>query len=85
MFQTSGQYSKSKIEDHPRNMTAEDDLYVILTGKRNRRSTAALMASQLYAAIGTQISCKTVSNLLATDSIMRQKTSCVCPTIERSS
>lgn len=85
MFQTSGQCSKSEIEGRPRNMTAADNRYNVLTGKRNRRSTAALMASQLYAAIETQISCKTVVNLLATDSIMRLKTSCACPMIERSS
>ncbi|GFW99966.1 hypothetical protein TNCV_3079631 [Trichonephila clavipes] len=47
-----------------RSTTPAEDRYIVLSGKRNRRTTAQQVANQFLAASGKQISRKTVAKRL---------------------
>ncbi|GFU64391.1 transposable element Tcb2 transposase [Trichonephila clavipes] len=49
---------------HVRSTTPSEDRYIVLSAKRNRRTTAQQVANQFFAASGKQISRKTVARLL---------------------
>ncbi|GFY24147.1 hypothetical protein TNCV_1012001 [Trichonephila clavipes] len=55
-----------------RSTTPAEDRYIVLSAKRNRRTTAQQVANQFLAASGKQISRKTVARRLKGDC-------CVCP------
>ncbi|GFU56375.1 hypothetical protein TNCV_2609001 [Trichonephila clavipes] len=57
-----------------RSTTPAEDRYIVLSAKRNRRTTAQQVANQFLGASGKQISRKTVARRLRTT-----QTCCVCP------
>ncbi|GFW05684.1 transposable element Tcb2 transposase [Trichonephila clavipes] len=61
-----------------RRTTPAEDRYIVLSAKRNRRTTAQQVANQFLAASGKQISRKTVARRLRMRTI-RTQTCCVCP------
>ncbi|GFX99808.1 transposable element Tcb1 transposase [Trichonephila clavipes] len=60
-----------------RSMTPEDDRYIVLSAKRNRRTTAQQVANQFLAASGKQISRKTVAKRLRGGLYARRPVVCV--------
>ncbi|GFX60997.1 transposable element Tcb1 transposase [Trichonephila clavipes] len=59
-FKTTGRHGGG----HVRNTTRAEDRYIVLSAKRNRRTTAQQVANQFLAASGKQISRKTVARRL---------------------
>ncbi|GFV56666.1 transposable element Tc1 transposase [Trichonephila clavipes] len=59
-FKTTGMSSRRHGGDHVRSTTPAEDTYIVLSAKRNRRTTAQQVANQFLAASGKQISRKTV-------------------------
>ncbi|GFT50152.1 transposable element Tcb1 transposase [Trichonephila clavipes] len=59
-FQDYGNVSRCYSTGRPRVTTANDDRYLAVTGKRNRRSTASSLSRQLSSATGTTVSMLTV-------------------------
>ncbi|GFT04519.1 hypothetical protein TNCV_1930261 [Trichonephila clavipes] len=62
-----------------RSTTPAEDRYIVLSAKRNRRTTAQQLANQFLAASGKQISRKTVARRLRGRRTIRTQTCCVCP------
>ncbi|GFV23168.1 hypothetical protein TNCV_3219711 [Trichonephila clavipes] len=56
-----------------------EDRYIVLSAKRNRRTTAQQVANQFLPASGKQISRKTVARRLRGGGTIRTQTCCVCP------
>ncbi|GFV31265.1 transposable element Tcb2 transposase [Trichonephila clavipes] len=60
-FKTSGMCSRRHDAGRVRSTTPAEDRYIVLSAKRNRRTTAQQVANQFLAASGKQISRKTVA------------------------
>ncbi|GFU65221.1 transposable element Tc1 transposase [Trichonephila clavipes] len=65
-FKTTGMCSRrhGRGGDRVRSTTPAEDRYIVLSAKRNRRTTAQQAANQFLAASGKQISRKTVARRL---------------------
>ncbi|GFW27360.1 transposable element Tcb2 transposase [Trichonephila clavipes] len=63
-FKTTGMCSRRHGEGGVRSTTPAEDRYIVLSAKRNRRTTAQQVANQFLAASGKQISRKTVARRL---------------------
>ncbi|GFT09629.1 transposable element Tcb2 transposase [Trichonephila clavipes] len=63
-FKTSGMCSRGHGGGRVRSTTPAEDRYIVLSAKRNRRTTAQQVANQFLAASGKQISRKTVARRL---------------------
>ncbi|GFV33347.1 transposable element Tcb1 transposase [Trichonephila clavipes] len=63
-FKTTGMCSRRHGGGRVRSMTPAEDRYIVLSAKRNRRTTAQQVANQFLAASGKQISRKTVARRL---------------------
>ncbi|GFV67883.1 transposable element Tcb2 transposase [Trichonephila clavipes] len=63
-FKTTGMCSRRHGEGRVRSTTPAEDRYIVLSAKRNRRTTAQQVANQFLAASGRQISRKTVARRL---------------------
>ncbi|GFV87962.1 uncharacterized protein TNCV_782421 [Trichonephila clavipes] len=63
-FETFGMFSRRHGEGRVRSTTPAEDRYIVLSAKRNRRTTAQQVAHQFLAASGKQISRKTVARCL---------------------
>ncbi|GFU22732.1 transposable element Tcb1 transposase [Trichonephila clavipes] len=59
-FKDDGKGSRCYNTSHPRVTTPNDDRYLAVTAKRNRRSTASDLSRQLFSATGTTVSRQTV-------------------------
>ncbi|GFW29921.1 transposable element Tcb1 transposase [Trichonephila clavipes] len=55
-FQDDGNVSRCYSTGHPGVTTPNEDQYLAVTAKRNRRSTASDMSCQLYSSTGTTVS-----------------------------
>ncbi|GFT55888.1 HTH_Tnp_Tc3_2 domain-containing protein [Trichonephila clavipes] len=63
-FKTTGMCSRWHGGGRVRSTTPAEDRYIVLSAKRNRRTTAQEVANQFLAASGKQISRKTVARRL---------------------
>ncbi|GFV61248.1 transposable element Tc1 transposase [Trichonephila clavipes] len=63
-FKITGMCSRRHGGGHVRSTTPAEDRYIVLSAKRNRRTTAQQVANQFLAASGKQISRKTVARRL---------------------
>ncbi|GFT19910.1 HTH_Tnp_Tc3_2 domain-containing protein [Trichonephila clavipes] len=63
-FKTIGMCSRRHGGGRVRSTTPSEDRYIVLSAKRNRRTTAQQVANQFLAASGKQISRKTVARRL---------------------
>ncbi|GFX79524.1 hypothetical protein TNCV_825131 [Trichonephila clavipes] len=63
-FKTTGMCSRRHGRGRVRSTTPAEDRYIVLSAKRNRRTTAQQVANQFLAASGKQISQKTVARRL---------------------
>ncbi|GFY28427.1 transposable element Tcb1 transposase [Trichonephila clavipes] len=63
-FKTTGMCSRRHGGGRVRSTTPAEDRYIVLSAKRNRRTTAQQVATQFLAASGKQISRKTVATRL---------------------
>ncbi|GFT47453.1 transposable element Tcb1 transposase [Trichonephila clavipes] len=63
-FKTTGMCSRRHGGCRVRSTTPAEDRYIVLSAKRNRRTTAQQVANQFLAASGKQISRKTVARRL---------------------
>ncbi|GFX19741.1 transposable element Tcb2 transposase [Trichonephila clavipes] len=63
-FKTPGMYSRRHGEGRVRSTTPAEDRYIVLSAKRNWRTTAQQVANQFLSASGKQISRKTVARRL---------------------
>ncbi|GFU49201.1 transposable element Tcb1 transposase [Trichonephila clavipes] len=63
-FKTTGMCSRRHGGGRVRSATPAEDRYIVLSAKRNRRTTAQLVENQFLAASGKQISRKTVARRL---------------------
>ncbi|GFV46562.1 transposable element Tcb2 transposase [Trichonephila clavipes] len=63
-FKTTGMCSRRHGGGRVRSTTPEEDIYIVLSAKRNRRTTAQQVVNQFLAASGKQISQKTVARRL---------------------
>ncbi|GFU77500.1 transposable element Tcb2 transposase [Trichonephila clavipes] len=63
-FKTTGMCSRRHGGGRVRSMMPAEDRYIVLSAKRNRRTTAQQVANQFLAASGKQISRKTVARRL---------------------
>ncbi|GFS73414.1 ATP-dependent DNA helicase [Trichonephila clavipes] len=63
-FKTAGMCSRRHGGGRVRSTTPAEDSYIVLSAKRNRRTTAQQVANQFLAASGKQISRKTVARRL---------------------
>ncbi|GFX53700.1 transposable element Tcb1 transposase [Trichonephila clavipes] len=63
-FKTTGMCSRRHGGGRVRSTTLAEDRYIVLSAKRNRRTTAQQVANQFLAASGKQISRKTVARRL---------------------
>ncbi|GFT99415.1 transposable element Tcb1 transposase [Trichonephila clavipes] len=59
-FQDDGNVSRCYSTGHPRVTTPNEDRYLAVTAKRNRRSTASDLSRQFSSATGTTVSSQTV-------------------------
>ncbi|GFV76931.1 uncharacterized protein TNCV_690011 [Trichonephila clavipes] len=63
-FKTTGMCSRRHGGGRVRSTTPAEDRYIVLSAKRNRRTTAQQVANQFLAASGKQISRNTVARRL---------------------
>ncbi|GFV58492.1 transposable element Tcb1 transposase [Trichonephila clavipes] len=63
-FKTTGMCSRRNGRGHVRSTTPAEDRYIVLSAKRNRRTTAQQGANQFLAASGKQMSRKAVARRL---------------------
>ncbi|GFU22955.1 transposable element Tcb2 transposase [Trichonephila clavipes] len=76
-FKTTGMCSRRHEGGRVRSTTPAEDRYIILSAKRNRRTTAQQVANQFLAASGKQISRKTVARRLRGGLYARRPVVCV--------
>ncbi|GFU91540.1 HTH_Tnp_Tc3_2 domain-containing protein [Trichonephila clavipes] len=74
----SGMCSRRHGGGRVRSTTPAEDRYIVLSAKRNRRTTAQQVANQFLAALGKQISRKTVSRRLRGGGLYARRP-VVCP------
>ncbi|GFS71534.1 transposable element Tcb2 transposase [Trichonephila clavipes] len=72
-FKTTGMCSRRHGGGRVRSTTPAEDRYIVLSAKRNRRTTAQQVANQFLAASGKQISRKTVARRLSLSSDCRHQ------------
>ncbi|GFV82213.1 transposable element Tcb2 transposase [Trichonephila clavipes] len=63
-FKTTGMCSRRHEGGRVKSTTPAEDIYIVLSAKRNRRTTAQRVANQFLAASGKQIARKTVARRL---------------------
>ncbi|GFU48805.1 hypothetical protein TNCV_4468471 [Trichonephila clavipes] len=63
-FKTTGMCSRRHEGGRARSTTPAEDIYIVLSAKRNTRTTAQQVANQFLAASGKQISRKTLARRL---------------------
>ncbi|GFU93736.1 transposable element Tcb1 transposase [Trichonephila clavipes] len=63
-FETNGMFGRRHGRGRVRSTTPAEDRYIVLSAKRNRRTTAQQVANQFLATSGKQISRKTVDRRL---------------------
>ncbi|GFV39510.1 transposable element Tcb1 transposase [Trichonephila clavipes] len=79
-LKTTGMCSRRHGGGLVRSTTPAEDRYIVLSVKRNRRTTAQQVANQFLAASGKQISRKTVARRLRGGGLYaRRPVCCVCP------
>ncbi|GFU53840.1 transposable element Tc1 transposase [Trichonephila clavipes] len=78
-FKTTGMCSRRHGGGRVRSTTPAEKRYIVLSAKRNRRTTAQQVEIQFLAASGKQISRKTVARRLREEDYIRTQTCCVCP------
>ncbi|GFU28073.1 HTH_Tnp_Tc3_2 domain-containing protein [Trichonephila clavipes] len=77
-FKTTGMCSRWHGGGRVRSTTPAQDRYIVLSAKRNRRTTAQQVANQFLAASGKQISRKTVARRLRGEGLYaRRRVVCV--------
>ncbi|GFT33451.1 uncharacterized protein TNCV_294371 [Trichonephila clavipes] len=76
-FKTTGMCSRRHEGGRVRSTTPAEDRYIVLSAKRNRRTTAQQVANQFLAASGKQISRKTVARRLRGGLYARRPVVCV--------
>ncbi|GFV96490.1 transposable element Tcb1 transposase [Trichonephila clavipes] len=78
-FKTTGLCSRRHGGGRVRSTTPAEDRYIVLSAKRNRRTTAQQVVNQFLAASGKQISRKTVARRLRGGGLYARRPVCVCP------
>ncbi|GFW81371.1 transposable element Tc1 transposase [Trichonephila clavipes] len=78
-LKTTGICSRRHGGGRVRSTTPAEDRYIVLSAKRNRRTTALQVANQFLAASGKQISRKIVARRLRGRRTILTQTCCVCP------
>ncbi|GFW65644.1 transposable element Tcb2 transposase [Trichonephila clavipes] len=81
-FKTTGMCSRRHGGGRVRSTTPAEDRYIVLSAKRNRRTTAQQVANQFLAASGKQISRKTVARRLRGGGLYARR-SIVCVPLTR--
>ncbi|GFW67329.1 transposable element Tcb2 transposase [Trichonephila clavipes] len=81
-FKTTGMCSRRHEGGRVRSTTPAEDRYIVLSAKRNRRTTAQRVANQFLAASGKQISRKTVARRLGGGGLYARR-SVVCVSLTR--
>ncbi|GFX02925.1 transposable element Tcb1 transposase [Trichonephila clavipes] len=81
-FKTTGMCSRRRGGGRVRSTTPAEDRYIVLSAKRNRRTTAQQVANQFLAAPGKQISRKTVARRLRGGGLYARRT-VVCVLLTR--
>ncbi|GFT94654.1 transposable element Tcb2 transposase [Trichonephila clavipes] len=81
-FKTTGMCSRQHGGGRVRSTTPAEDRYIVLSAKRNRRTTAQWVANQFLAASGKQISRKTVARRLRGGGLYARR-SVVCVPLTR--
>ncbi|GFW85782.1 transposable element Tcb2 transposase [Trichonephila clavipes] len=81
-FKTTGMCSRRHGGGRVRSTTPAEDRYIVLSAKRNRRTTAQQVANQFLAASGKQISRKTVARRLREGGLYARR-SAVCVPLTR--
>ncbi|GFX50021.1 transposable element Tcb2 transposase [Trichonephila clavipes] len=81
-FKTTGMCSRRHGGGRVRSTTPAEDRYIVLSAKRNRRTTAQQVANQFLAASGKQISRKTVASRLRGGGLYVRRP-VVCPPLTR--
>ncbi|GFU89089.1 transposable element Tcb1 transposase [Trichonephila clavipes] len=76
-FKTTGMCSRRHGGGRVRSTTPAEDRYIVLSAKRNRRTTAQQVANQFLAVSGKQISRKTVARRLRGGLYARRPVVCV--------
>ncbi|GFX92771.1 transposable element Tcb1 transposase [Trichonephila clavipes] len=76
-FKTTGMCSRRHGGGCVRSTTSAEDRYIVLSAKRNKRTTAQQVANQFLAASGKQISRKTVARRLMGGLYARRPVVCV--------
>ncbi|GFV99564.1 transposable element Tcb2 transposase [Trichonephila clavipes] len=76
-FRTTGMCSGRHGGGHVKSTTPAEDRYIVISAKRNRRTTAQQVANQFLAASGKQISRKTVARRLRGGLYARRPVVCV--------
>ncbi|GFW38962.1 hypothetical protein TNCV_1829551 [Trichonephila clavipes] len=77
-FKTTGMCSRRHGGGRVRSTTPAEDRYIVLSAKRNRRTTAQQVENQFLAASGKQISRKTVARRLRGGGLYARRL-VVCP------
>ncbi|GFX95226.1 transposable element Tcb1 transposase [Trichonephila clavipes] len=78
-FKTTGMCSRRQEGGRVRSTTPAEDRYIVLSAKRNRRTTAQQVVNQFLAASGKQISRKNCCQTFEGRRTIRTQTCCVCP------
>ncbi|GFW84793.1 transposable element Tcb1 transposase [Trichonephila clavipes] len=73
-FKTTGMCSRRHGQGRVRSTTPAENIYIVLSVKRNRRTTAQQVANQFLAASGKQISRKTVARRLRGGGLYARRT-----------
>ncbi|GFX11090.1 transposable element Tcb1 transposase [Trichonephila clavipes] len=81
-FKTTGMCSRRHGGGRVRITTPAEDRYIVLSAKRNRRTTAQQVANQFLAASGKQISRKTVARRLRGERLYARRPG-VCVSLSR--
>ncbi|GFY10597.1 HTH_Tnp_Tc3_2 domain-containing protein [Trichonephila clavipes] len=78
-FKTTGMCSRRPGGGRVRSTTPAEDRCIVLSAKRNRRTTAEQVANQFLAASGKQISRKTVARRLRGGGLYARRPVVLCP------
>ncbi|GBL76556.1 hypothetical protein AVEN_53287-1 [Araneus ventricosus] len=83
-FQDDGNVSRCYSTGRPQVTTPNEDRYLAVTAKRNRRSTASDLSRQLYSATGTTVSRQTVYRRLGHIGLYARRPVEMCSTYRNS-